>query len=369
MQRILCFRDGTAACAYYITRPAPKTEEPKTAKISQSIDTAQPIKTLYQAQAFTGRENGLFPLMDQNSKQFSFAQSTRKAPVAAPGTAGGAQPTRLARWDRRLFDAGQNVPLVAPCLLVLLATLLFRVTEADMWISGLFHDGASENGFSLANHPVLLAIYYWGLVPAWLLGLGSLAVLAVAAFREVGPERKRASVFLLAFLVLGPIVLVNVVYKGHWGRPRPDQTIPFGGDQPFVHVLDRGLGDNHYSFPSGHAAAGFCMIAPAFLLYRRHPRLAAACLAFGLGCGVVVGMGRVVQGRHFASDVLWAAAFLYFVGCALDYLLLSNALPAARRAATVAEPLRRRLPAAVAAGPRTGSVAASQPARPRREAA
>ncbi len=307
--------------------------------------------------------------MDQTSHKSSVVQPINNGSVAAHGPAGMANPTRLARWDRRLFDAGQNLPLVAPCLLVLLATLLFRVTEADLWISGLFYDGVSGSGFSLANHPVLLAIYYWGLVPAWLLGLGSLGVLAVAAFRDVCPERKRASMFLLVFLVLGPIVLVNVVYKGHWGRPRPDQTIPFGGDQQFVHVLDKGFGDNHYSFPSGHAAAGFCMIAPAFLLYRRHPRLAVACLAFGLGFGVVVGMGRVVQGRHFASDVLWAAAFLYFVGCALDYLLLSTALPDARRAATVAEPLRRRLPAAVAAGPRTGRAAAAQPARPRREAA
>ncbi|MDZ7615406.1 MAG: phosphatase PAP2 family protein [Patescibacteria group bacterium] len=230
----------------------------------------------------------------------------------------------LVRWDRRLFDAGQTVPLVAPCMLVLLATLFFRMTEADLLITGLFHDQAACR-FPLAQHPLFLAIYDWGPVPAWLLGIGSLVVLAAAAMRQVPQTRARGALFLLAFLVLGPIVLVNVAYKGYWGRPRPDQTTHFGGCQAFLHVLEKGPTEQYQSFPSGHAAAGFCLLAPAFLLYRRHPRAAGACMAFGLLAGLIVGLGRVVQGRHFASDIVWAAAVVYFTCCALDYLILARA--------------------------------------------
>ncbi len=308
------------------------------------------------------------PLVRQRLETTSLPPSGRAPPVAArQPEASTCMP--LVRWDRRLFDAGQNLPLVGPCLLVLLATLLFRVTDADLAISGLFHTGAQETGFPLAEHPLLIGIYYWGLAPAWLIGLGSLAVIATAAFREVSPERKRAAVFLLALLTLGPIVLVNVLYKGHWGRPRPDQTLHFGGNQPFLHVLDKGPVGNYYSFPSGHAAAGFCLIAPAFLLYRRRPRTAAVWLAFGLPFGIVVGAGRVMQGRHFASDVLWAAAILYFTGCALDYLLLARPLPPPQSGAVQSKAGPRVAPAAWGAKTRENRAPSSPPAKPRREAA
>ena len=237
----------------------------------------------------------------------------------------------LAQWDRRLFDAGQNVPLVGPCLLVLLATLLFQRTGADLAISALFHDVALDRGFTFAGHPLLLAIYYGGLLPAWLLGLGSLGILAAAAVRLISPAGNRGALFLLAFFGIGPLLLVNVAYKGYWGRPRPDQTTCFGGSQQFLPVLEKGAVARYHSFPSGHAAAGFCLIAPAFLLYRRRPRLAGGCLCCGLLCGLIVGLGRIIQGRHFASDVVWAAAVVYFTCCALDYLILAKAPAAARQ--------------------------------------
>lgn len=271
----------------------------------------------------------------------------------------------LTRWDRLLFDAGQNVPVVAPCMLVLLGTLVFRLTNADLLVSEYFHDSTSRGGFPLARHPALMLVYYWGLVPAWLLGIGSLAVLAAAAFWSVSPAGKRGAVFLLLLLALGPISLVNVAYKGCWGRPRPDQTTHFGGSRPFLHVLEKGPVDDYHSFPSGHAAAGFCILAPAFLLYRRRPRLAGACLAFGLMCGVVVGMGRVMQGRHFASDVLWAAAVVYFTGCALDYLILDKTTPPRKRARPAAAD-RRSAPGKEGPKPR---IPAALPAKQRRNAA
>jgi lipid A 4'-phosphatase len=275
----------------------------------------------------------------------------------------------VTRWDRRLFDAGQNLPLVGPFLLVLLATLVFRFTDADLLISGMFHDGASKTGFQLADHPLLVSLYHWGVVPAWMIGLGSLAVVAAAAFRNVSPQRRLAAIFLLSLLVLGPVLLVNVVYKGYWGRPRPDQTMHFGGNQPFLHVMEKGPANGFCSFPSGHAAAGFCLIAPAFLLYRRRPRLASAWWVFGLTCGLVIGLGRVMQGRHFASDVLWAAAIVYFTGCALDYLLLAGAVSAPRRRTMRAEVGHPAAPAA--ASVRTGGKQApsTPPTQPRRKAA
>lgn len=89
-------------------------------------------------------------------------------------------------------------------------------------------------------------------------------------------------------------------------------------------------------------------------------------MAFGLLYGLIVGLGRVAQGRHFASDVLWAAAVVYFAGCALDYLLLAKTSPHSRRNAALS---------AAGDGPtcsekkRLGHEPVAQPAKPRRKAA
>jgi hypothetical protein len=35
--------------------------------------------------------------------------------------------------------------------------------------------------------------------------------------------------FILLSVILGPGLLVNLVFKDHWGRPRPRQVVALGG--------------------------------------------------------------------------------------------------------------------------------------------
>ncbi len=103
------------------------------------------------------------------------------------------------------------------------------------------------------------------------------------------------------------------------GAAAPNDTIPFRGQQPYLAVGDIGISDGA-SFPSGHASMGFYLMAPAFVLYRRRPRLAAAFFALGLAGGTIMGLARIVAGSHFASDVVWSAGIVYFTGLALAAL-------------------------------------------------
>jgi membrane-associated PAP2 superfamily phosphatase len=40
----------------------------------------------------------------------------------------------------------------------------------------------------------------------------------------------------------------------------------------------------------------------------------------GLAYGTVMGIGRMVQGGHFATDVLWAWGLTYLTGLILAYI-------------------------------------------------
>jgi membrane-associated PAP2 superfamily phosphatase len=53
----------------------------------------------------------------------------------------------------------------------------------------------------------------------------------------------------------------------------------------------------------------------------------------GLVYGSLVGCARVVQGAHFASDVLWALGIVYFTALAMFYVLRLH-----RDVATAAQP-------------------------------
>jgi len=74
------------------------------------------------------------------------------------------------------------------------------------------------------------------------------ALLAVAAAKRA----TRAAVFLTISLLLGPGMLINVILKDNWGRPRPGSVIELGGTQPYVHWWDRsGTCQNNCSFAAG----------------------------------------------------------------------------------------------------------------------
>jgi lipid A 4'-phosphatase len=211
-------------------------------------------------------------------------------------------------------------PLWIPLALLAVLTLIFRFTNLDLYLAGLFFNAKSPNSpWPLGNTEPWLWLYRYGIYPAWILGMGGLAVWLLSfSWKKLQPIR-REGLFLALMLIIGPGILVNGLCKPYCGRPRPILTKPFGGEKDFLLVLSMGnnvKGDCN-SFPSGHATTGFYLMAPAFVLYRRRPGWAAAFLLFGLAAGFTMGIARMAAGGHFASDVIWAGGIVYFTGLTL----------------------------------------------------
>jgi lipid A 4'-phosphatase len=112
----------------------------------------------------------------------------------------------------------------------------------------------------------------------------------------------RAMIFLIATMIIGPGLIVNIGLKDHWHRPRPIQTRDFNGPSPFTPWYDDNGGcKKNCSFVSGEAATGFWMVAPASVLPPplRGPAMVAA-FAFGVGASLL----RLAFGGHYLSDVI-----------------------------------------------------------------
>jgi membrane-associated PAP2 superfamily phosphatase len=172
-------------------------------------------------------------------------------------------------------------------------------------------------------------LYRFGVLPAYLLGGAALALLVTSLFFAKARAYRKSALFLLLLLALGPGLMVNTLFKDHWGRPRPSQLTIFGGADKlsFHQVWERGAPGRGHSFPSGHASAAFYLIAPYFILRRRARRCAAIVLAGGLSYGLLMGVARMAQGGHFPSDVLWAGGMVYLVGLTLSRLMQLDADP------------------------------------------
>jgi membrane-associated PAP2 superfamily phosphatase len=234
------------------------------------------------------------------------------------------------------FQSPLLLPVYLPFLLLALLTVLFRISEADLNICRMSYDRGGQGWWGTGS-ALLQFIYKVGPAPALALGIGGLAVGILSLFwRPLRPCRE-AGFFFAAMLALGPGLIVNGVLKPHWNRPRPVQTLAFGGSQPFVPVWQSGPYPRSKSFPSGHASMGFYLFAPAFLLYRKRRAWALAFVAVGLIGGLVIGAGRVLQGAHYPSDVLWSAGMVYLSGLILYGVLLLFKSAADRRG-VVADP-------------------------------
>ncbi len=204
-----------------------------------------------------------------------------------------------------------------PLALLLAGTVLFRLLPLDLDISAKFYDEKTA-GWPVGQSAPWQQLYDFGNHPAFVLSGAGLALLAAGAFLRQAKPWRRAGLFLVLVMLIGPGLITNSLLKEYWGRPRPRMVQTLGGEYAFEPVLTYDATSPGKSFPSGHAAAAFYLTALYFVaLHRRWPGWVRwSCLLAGLAFGTLMGMARIVQGGHFASDVLWAAAIVWLVACA-----------------------------------------------------
>ncbi len=115
-------------------------------------------------------------------------------------------------------------------------------------------------------------------------------------------RQRRRLAYCALVLVIGPGLVVNGVFKDHWGRARPHQVLEFGGAAAFTPAwVASDQCRKNCSFVCGDASMGFALLALGF--FGRHRR---TWIAAGLAAGGLLGLMRLSQGGHFLSDVVFS---------------------------------------------------------------
>ena len=194
----------------------------------------------------------------------------------------------------------------------------------DRKVAGLFF--SESKGWHFVNKQPWQFINQYGTIPGIVLSV--LALLGCFYCQIKDRYRSWRNNFLLIVLtsIIGAGLIVNTILKPYWGRPRPNQTIEFGGMlvyRPFYVPGEPGRGK---SFTCGHSTMGFLFVTLLFF-YRRSRAFAYAGLIAGLTAGGLLSAARIVEGAHYLSDNVWSLGIILITATTLHYFFLRIPLP------------------------------------------
>lgn len=215
----------------------------------------------------------------------------------------------------------RNWLLASVAVGVLVGVLFAAFPFWDLEIAGLFFDPTAAK-FPLSidySANIVRRIANW--IPFLLLAPAVFVLLRKLAL----PSSKMAMapsvvVFLVGSFLLGPGLTSNLLLKENWGRPRPNFVQQFAGSetfQPWWHPSS--ACKRNCSFVSGEASQAFWTVAPASLT---PPQIRPFALGGAVLFGTAVGAMRVVFGRHFVTDIVFAGVITVAIVMALYRLLL-----------------------------------------------
>jgi membrane-associated PAP2 superfamily phosphatase len=238
--------------------------------------------------------------------------------------------------------------LVALAVLLVAATAVFWTTRLDLAAADAFRSPCCA--WPVADQPFWRFMYRYGVLAGVLLAAAAMVTLTLSYWY---PARllawRRPALFLVLVATVGPGLLINVVFKDHYGRPRPREVQELGGQERFLPVWVKGSDPQAKSFPCGHCSMGFYLSVPYLVLKRRRRRTAYAFLAAGLGYGALMGAARMAAGGHFLSDVLWAGGLTWLVALGAYHLLDLDREPDAAEAGQ-RDPRKARLAVVLGGG-------------------
>jgi len=217
---------------------------------------------------------------------------------------------------------------LCPTLLAGALLLALDKTAIDATVSGWFFDPATGTFPLRYNAAFEIVAHHWAKYVVILIASVAIGTLLLSFLIPDLKPRRRLLLFLSLALTLAPAA-VSLLKAGS-PRHCPYDLAAYGGYASYLGLLDTGPPGQApgHCFPSGHASAGFCLLAFYFVgVDLRNRGVALAGLCGGLAAGMLFGMARIAQGAHFLSHNLWAGLVCWLVILVLYIALMGPGAP------------------------------------------
>ncbi|TPQ29916.1 phosphatase PAP2 family protein [Methylomonas sp. HW2-6] len=196
-----------------------------------------------------------------------------------------------------------------------LTTLPFWFSDLDLRLAGLFYRPDSIGDVWPYQHWGLWEVLYDYAFP-FTVCAGTIALIVYIAshFHAYTRRFRLRALYILLVIAIGPGLVVNLIFKDHWGRARPVHVTQFGGEHQYTPPLKFGHTPDK-SFVCGHCSVGYSFFV-LYFLSQNHK-----LLYFGLTLTLAwtLGFTRMTSGGHFVSDILWSGYLVFLVAYALYY--------------------------------------------------
>ncbi|MFA1623857.1 phosphatase PAP2 family protein [Rhizobium mongolense] len=193
---------------------------------------------------------------------------------------------------------------------MLLLSIFHAFPAMDIAVSSFFFRGplcggnAGCGGFVFSRYESVILLRWVLYVLPYLAAAAVISVIAAGALsKSIGAKIPVRRLWLsLAALALSTGLIVNLLLKGHSGRPRPIQTNFFGGHMDFMPAGSfLGQCTSNCSFVSGEASGAGWLLCLIILL----PRKARLWLGPPIAItSIATAILRVVVGAHYLSDAV-----------------------------------------------------------------
>ena len=195
-------------------------------------------------------------------------------------------------------------------IILLLSILFFIFPNIDITFSGFFF--TNQNEFMVSENTWFVYFVRKLILP--MLSLLAFFVPIAALIKHIIYNEKiiniclRDWVYFFSCLILGTGVVVNLIFKNFWGRARPNDTILFGGDQPFsIPWLNVDYCNTNCSFVSGDVSFFTLSLALLIILNKTKWNLFAYIIIF------VISLLRIMEGDHFLSDTIMSFCITFLI--------------------------------------------------------
>ncbi len=199
----------------------------------------------------------------------------------------------------------------------LAAVVLFRNGWLDFQLAEQFFFADTPHNHWPTQFFWLWDIFYQMGYPSVIIS-GAVALLLFVAgfFQDTYRQFQSRALYCLIIILIGPGLVVNLILKDHWGRPRPREVIEFNGDYQYQPPWVR-TNTGKKSFVCGHCSAGYMFFSLYFVLSKgRH-----IALILTLVYSILMGLARMSAGGHFISDIVWSGIVVFFL-CWIFYYIL-----------------------------------------------
>ena len=193
---------------------------------------------------------------------------------------------------------------------LLLSIVFFLFPSLDITVSGLFF---GQDGKFIATESDWF-IYFIRKMLLPLLALLVFFVPIAAVIKQIYFKEKilnipvREWVYLFSCLIVGTGVVVNSIFKNLWGRARPNDTIQFGGQEPFtIPWLNVDYCNTNCSFVSGDVSF-FTLSLALLIIFNK-----TSWNTFAYAAILLISLLRIMEGDHFLSDTVMSFIITYVI--------------------------------------------------------